>query len=401
MWNMLKRLGGIVSAALAVLLGIGGLVSIVYLAAKAGTEATTAVFSAVGLEGRVAKALGVLVGIVSLLAIPTLIVAPFKLKRHLGRRPWRRLRSALGFGYSISDLATRLELEAAKLHVFEPKYSSAFIPKRNGGTRRLLIPDAATKDLQRRILRRLLGRLKVHNAAHAYERGRSVATNAALHSRRQVVLKIDLKDFFDRTSAQRVEAYFRRIGWNRDAAALITRLVTTEGGLPQGAPTSPRLANLVNISLDRNITRTAARYNGTYTRYADDITISFPEDWPRKLLKVIHRVKFIAMGCGYEIHDGRKLGVYRQHQRQRVCGVVVNAKPALPRETRRRLRAVEHALKVGKPATMTPSQLSGWRAYERSLSLVQVSEWKTRPRRKGMYRHADEPISPKRKGAGA
>lgn len=389
MWNALKRLGGIASAAMAVLLFMGLIGGIFYLAAMAGT----ALLVAVGVTRKTANALGFIVGVAGLVAIPMMITAPVVVKRRLGRQPLRRLQSLLGLGYSVAELARRLDIDVAKLRAFQPRYSTALIPKRNGGTRRLLVPDAATKDLQRRILRRLLGRLKAHDAAHAYERGRSVATNAALHSRKQVLLKMDLKDFFDRTSAQRIEAYFRRIGWNRDAASLVTRLVTTNGGLPQGAPTSPRLANLVNISLDRNIARAAARFKGTYTRYADDITISFPEDWPRKMLKVVHRVTFIAKGCGYEVHDGRKLGVYRQHQRQRVCGVVVNAKPALPRETRRRLRAVEHALKAGRPATMTRSQLAGWRSYERSLSLMQTPEWKPRPRRKGTYRHADEPVA--------
>lgn len=397
MRNVLNRLGRIMSSALVVLLVMGAIGGIVYLAAMAGTS----VLMAVGIERKAAKALGIIVGLAGLMAIPMLIAAPFTLKRQLGRRPLHRLRSALGLGYSVSNLAKRLDLEVAELRAFQPHYSTSLIPKRNGGTRRLLIPEAATKKLQRRILRRLLSRLKAHDAAHAYERGRSVATNAALHSRKQVLLKMDLKDFFDRTSAPRIEAYFRRIGWNRDSAVLLTRLVTTNGGLPQGAPTSPRLANLVNISLDRNIARAVARFKGTYTRYADDITISFSEDWPRKLQKVVHRVKFIVMGCGYEVHDGRKLGVYRQHQCQRVCGVVVNAKPALPRETRRRLRAVEHALKVGKQATMTSSQLAGWRAYERSLSLVQTPEWKARPRRKGTYRHIDEPVSASHGQSGA
>jgi hypothetical protein len=369
-----------------VMLVIGGVTSLFFFAARA-------VLLAVGLpSGLLASIVSALAGFIGLIG---LLLFGAVAKHKLGRRPLRRIKSALGLGYGVAELAKRLDLDASTLMDFQPCYSPSFIPKRNGGTRKLLIPDAPTRDLQRRILRRLLSRLKAHEAAHAYERGRSVATNAALHSRQQVVLKMDLKDFFDRTSAQRVQAYFQRIGWNRNAAALLTRLVTTNGGLPQGAPTSPRLANLVNISLDRNIARAAARFNGTYTRYADDITISFPEDWPRKLLKVVHRVRHLAKGCGYEVHGDRKFGVYRQHQRQRVCGVVVNAKPALPREIRRKLRAVEHALRTGGPATMLSSQLSGWRAYERSLTKVTVPERVVRSRRRGTYRHLDQPVPPR------
>jgi hypothetical protein len=109
--------------------------------------------------------------------------------------------------------------------------------------------------------------------------------------------------------------------------------------------------------------------------------------------EVVHAVRRIAKGCGYEVHDGRKLGVYRQHQRQCVCGVIVNQHLALPREVKRRLRAVEHTLKTGKGASMTASQLAGWRAYEQSLARVPTPMRTLRPRRSGTYRHLDAPIA--------
>lgn len=386
--HLLKLLGRMLSALLVgglVIAFLGGLVSALSFAGAGFLMAT-------GVSKKTAEGLGLIVALSALIAVPALFLMPFMLRSRFGRRPLRGILCALGWGRGVAELAQRLDMSPRALRAFLPRYSPCLIPKRNGGTRRLLVPDAATRELQRRILRRLLARLKAHDAAHAYERGRSVATNAALHSRQQVVLKMDLKDFFDCTSDRRVQAYFRRIGWNREAAALLTRLVTTNGGLPQGAPTSPRLANLVNISLDRNIARAAARFKGTYTRYADDITISFPEDWPRKLLKTVHRVRRVCRDCGYEVHEGRKLGVFRQHQRQRVCGVVVNATPALPREMRRKLRAIEHALATGKPATMTGSQLAGWRAYAQSLAKVEVPSRLQRPRRNNTYRHVDEPI---------
>lgn len=375
---------------LLLLLGLSAFFGSIYLAALG----VATVLITLGASKTLGAVVGLLIGFV---LGPALIVGVLMLtssiRRRLGRRPWLQLRSALGLGHGVMELARRLDMDATTLRQFKPQYRKCLIPKRNGGTRALLIPDVPTKDLQRRILWRLLARLKAHPAAHAYERGLSVATNAAQHSRQQVVLKMDLKDFFGRTSAGRVETYFRRIGWNKEAAALLTRFVTTNGGLPQGAPTSPRLANLVNISLDRNIARVAARTKGTYTRYADDITISFPEDWPRKLREVVHAVRRIARGCGYQVHGGRKLGIYRQHQRQRVCGVVVNAKLSLPREVRRRLRAIEHTLKTGKVANMSASQLAGWRAYEKSLAQVATPTRTLRPRKGGTYRHVDEPVA--------
>ncbi len=284
------------------------------------------------------------------------------LRHRYGAYPWRRLRAHLGYGHGIDELARRLDRPAAELRSAAPVYRAVDIPKRRGGTRRLHVPDAATKALQRDILHRLLKRLRAHGAAHAYERGRSIATNAAQHVGRAVVLKMDVVDFFASTSAARVERYFRRIGWNREAAALLTRLTTHEGGLPQGAPTSPRLANLVNRHFDVLIDRTTRRFRGTYTRYADDLTISFPEDWPRKMRGMVQRVRKVAKAFGYRVHGKPKLGIFRAHQRQLVTGLVVNQRVALPRETRRWLRAVKHRARHGK-ATITSAQIAGWDAY--------------------------------------
>src|SRR5262249_33968570 len=155
----------------------------------------------------------------------------------------------------------------------------------------LLIPEARLKALQRTILHRLLRRLRAHPAAMGFERGQSIVHNAALHVGRKVVIKLDLVDFFPSTRAGRIERYFRRVGWNGEAAALLTRLCTHEGGLPQGAPTSPRLSNLVNWLLDSRIDRFVRRRKGSYTRYADDITISFPKDYPRRVRGAIQRVR--------------------------------------------------------------------------------------------------------------
>jgi retron-type reverse transcriptase len=291
----------------------------------------------------------------------------FWVPHRLGARPLRTLLLPLGFGMGIGVLARRLDLPPGELRAFQCRYREAFIPKRSGGMRRLLVPDDATKALQRRILRRVLGRLKAHPAAHAYERGRSVATNAAPHAGQAVVLKLDLVDFFPRTTRARIVLYFRRIGWGRGAAALLADLTTFEGGLPQGAPTSPRISNLVNGQLDRLVERHVRKRRGTYTRYADDLTISFPEDWPRYVRGTIQVVRRVAAAQGYRVHGRPKLGIWRRHQRQLVTGVVVNDAPDLPREVRRRLRAIEHRLETTGKATLTAPQLAGWRAYRAML----------------------------------
>jgi retron-type reverse transcriptase len=198
-------------------------------------------------------------------------------------------------GLDVQELARRLDRDQAKLREWKPVYREFTIPKRSGGKRRIHAPTPELKTLQRRILRRLLARLKTHPAATGFERGESFVTNARRHVGRAVVLRFDVQDFFPSTSARRVEKYFRAIGWNREAARLLSGLCTWEGALPQGAPTSPRLSNLLNYRLDARLSGLAARSEAIYTRYADDLTFSFREDrrdrigffskWSAKLCK--------------------------------------------------------------------------------------------------------------------
>ena len=121
------------------------------------------------------------------------------------------------------------------------------------------------------------------------------------------------------------------------------------------------MSNLINYRLDARIDRFVRDRHGTYTRYADDITISFPRDYPKKVRGTVQAVRRQLEAHGYQMH-GDKLRIRRQHQQQKVTGLVVNERVNLPRETRRRLRAIEHRLNSGQAATMTREQLYGWKA---------------------------------------
>ena len=332
--------------------------------------------------------LGMAVGIGGWIALFRVLGALQRFRHNLKRPGWRGLWLHLR-PLSVGELARRLALHPTALQTITPAYRIVNIPKRSGGVRRLAIPDAATKALQRKILRRILGRLQAHPAAHAYERGRSIATNAAPHVKRAVVVRCDLIDFFQQTTSERILAYFRAIGWSAAAAAILTRLTTHAGGLPQGAPTSPRLANLVNRGLDRRLTALAQRYRGSYTRYADDLTFSFPEDWPGKVRGVIQGVRRAAKTSGYRVHGRPKLRICRPHQRQQICGIMVNDGLDLPRAVRRRLRAAAHHHAVGRPATLTTQQLAGWQAYRQMIAATvpQIAVAPLRARRKGSGRH--------------
>lgn len=305
-----------------------------------------------------------LIGLILLLALVHLI---WRIRVTTSGRPWQWLRARFGWGLRPTELARRLGIDLDHLRAWQPEYRERLIPKKSGGTRRLLIPDRPLRDLQRAILRRLLTRLRAHDAACGFERGKSIVDNARPHVGRAVVIKMDIVDFFPSITARRVDGYFRRVGWNREAAALLTRLCTHEGGLPQGAPTSPRLSNLLHFGFDARLARRVARYEGTYTRYADDITISLPKDLPKRVRGLIQYTRRLAKVYGLRIHLRGKLRILRRHQQQRVTGLVVNDKLQLPRRVRRWLRAVVHRLRQGGKATLTAQQLAGWEALRRML----------------------------------
>lgn len=267
-----------------------------------------------------------------------------------------------GRGHGSAELARRLAVSEDELRAVQPQYKLFTIPKRGGGSRQLQAPAPALKLMQRRLLKRVFARLRVHPAVHGFERQRSILTNARPHVRKAVVVRIDLRDFFPSTRADRVEKYFRHIGWNRPAAALLVKLCCHDGGLPQGAPTSPRLANVVNYGMDMALQKLADNQGAVYTRYADDLTFSLALDDRAKVHALVRGAKLICAGAGYAIHHQKKLRIRRGHQRQLVTGLVVNREPNLPRATRRWLRAVRHHQRVGRPATLRGEQLAGWDA---------------------------------------
>ena len=274
---------------------------------------------------------------------------------------WRAYR---GRGLGIEELARRCGTTAQALAAHEPRYHEATLPKRGGGVRTLHIPDPATMALQRTLLRRLLAKLHADPAACGFEAGKSIVDHAAPHVGRAVVVTCDLKDFFPSVTAKSVDYYFRRIGWDAEAAALLTRLTThppSEGtpGLPQGAPTSPRLSNLLMHGVDYTLAKAAARRGFRYTRYADDLAFSSAEDDPHAVRDLVRHVERVVRRAGFRLNP-RKTRILRRHQRQMICGLVVNDRLNLPRKVRRELRAALHRRRTGRGATYTDEQLAGW-----------------------------------------
>lgn len=283
-------------------------------------------------------------------------------------RLWQKIVRWFAGGRTVADLAEWLQIEKRELYDVPRDYRVFTIPKRNGQPRAIHAPNDRLKAIQRTINRRLLRKLPTHAAATGFERGKSIVDNALPHARRAVVINIDVIEFFPSTRAERVHEMLRRCGWGHGAARLVTSLCTVDGGLPQGAPTSPKLSNLVNLSTDVQLSALAEMYDARYTRYADDITFSLPHDDKYDERSLLSEARGVLGRKGYTVHYRRKLSIRRRHQRQEVTGLVVNDRPRLSRETRRRLRAVEHRHETGKIATMTRQQLAGWRSLERMIA---------------------------------
>ena len=243
--------------------------------------------------------------------------------------------------------------------VKEAHYHFHWVKKRRGGWRLIEAPKSTLKTIQTKILRELLDRIPVHATAHGFTAGRSILTNAHPHIGQAILVKFDLANFYTTVSFARVVAIFRSLGYSREVAIWLGSLTTSavpgnlafqEQGpyallfymrrhLPQGAPTSPALANLSAYWMDVRLSGLAKSFGATYTRYADDLTISGPAEFGHGLRSVIPLVQQIVGQERFFINK-LKRKVLRSHQRQTVTGVVVNEKTNVSRVDFDRLKAI-------------------------------------------------------------
>ncbi|WP_437768507.1 reverse transcriptase family protein [Sorangium sp. So ce281] len=269
-----------------------------------------------------------------------------------------------------ADLAAALGVAVPRLRwlcfhgeaVERPHYVYFDVPKRSGGTRQLAAPHASLAAAQAWVLREILEKLPVEEPAHGFVKGRSTVTNARPHTRRDVVVNLDLSDFFPTITFPRVRGVFHRLGYSPAVATLLALLCTEpprrpveydgqrywvavgDRALPQGACTSPAISNQVARKLDRRLAGMCARAGFTYTRYADDLTFSAPPGKRGDIAMLLARVRHIVEEEGFAINPA-KGRIQRSGGRQVVTGVVVNDRPSAPREEVRRLRAILHAAK--------------------------------------------------------
>jgi hypothetical protein len=305
------------------------------------------------------------------------------------------------------DIATWLNLELPQLDWFADvdgrnvrtrderlrHYAYKWIAKRSGGFRLLEIPKSRLRALQRRLLHELIEYVPPHEAAHGFRARHSCLTSAEQHTGRQVVVRLDLQDFFVSVSALRITAIFRTLGYPEGAARVLTGLCTSQvpsavlnsrdrskydfeqprpdwpsrkrlqsPHLPQGAPTSPALANLCAFNLDLRLQAAAESLGARYTRYADDLVFSGDRQFERAAERFVTLVGRIALEEGFSINF-RKTRIMTRAARQMVNGIVVNEKANMKRAERDRLKAILHNCARHGPASQNAARLSDFRAH--------------------------------------
>lgn len=262
---------------------------------------------------------------------------------------------------SRNDLADYLSVPRSKLtHILYVKkpdsyYTSFEIPKRTGDSRTICAPSGDLKILQVKLSNMLWLYQKsiweengvVPNISHAFEKEKSIITNAKIHRNKRFVLNLDLKNFFDSFHFGRIQGYFEKnnnFKLPHDISVILAQLTCYQGRLPQGAPSSPIITNLICQPLDIHLLRVAKKYKLDYTRYADDLTFStndrhFVENQEKFLAEAIAAIK----RSGFFINE-KKTRLQFRDSRQEVTGLIVNKKLNVNHAYVRKTRAMAHQL---------------------------------------------------------
>jgi hypothetical protein len=238
-------------------------------------------------------------------------------------------------------------------------YHYRVLTKVTGEIRLIEAPKSRLKHIQRQILARILDKIPAHSAAHGFISDRSIRTFTAPHAGRRIVLKMDLRDFFPSLAAARIAAFFRTAGYPEAVSDLLAGLCTNwspeelwsglefreakdlycRPHLPQGAPTSPSLANLCFYRTDCRLAGLARSDGAVYTRYADDLAFSGDDEFARGVDRFAAHAAAIVREEGFTVNH-RKTRIMRQGVRQQLAGLVVNERPNVKRSDFDRLKAV-------------------------------------------------------------
>lgn len=279
-------------------------------------------------------------------------------------------------------------------------YTRFQIPKRKGGMRNISSPKGKMRKAQTWVLENILQKIGIHQAAVAFQTGKSIVDNAQVHLQKSVLVRIDLKDFFPSVKFLRIKGLFQSFGYNTGISTVFALICTDamrlgaklgdekffvaigERYLPQGACTSPAITNIICRKLDNRLSKLAEKMGFAYTRYADDMTFSH-SDKSAELKSLLGITKKIIAEENFEINEEKTL-VMRTHNRQSVTGIVVNnAEMRISRRDIKRYRAFLHqyslkgaeemSKKLGKNATQ---YAKGYLAFVQMVNPIQAEKFK-------------------------
>mgnify|MGYP001616692922 CR=1 FL=1 len=245
-------------------------------------------------------------------------------------------------------------------------YKRFKVPKKTGGFRLISAPMPKLKNIQYWILENILNKITPHDATHGFRKSCSIVSNAKRHLNTDVVINLDLENFFPSISYKRVKGLFRSLGYS-DSVATIFGLICTEPDieeaeldgktwfiplserhLPQGAPTSPAITNLLCRRLDKRLEKMANKRGFKYTRYADDLTFSGSGEDLKNICNILKNTESIVTHEGFTVHP-KKTRVVRASRQQEVTGVVVNEKLNVDKETLKKFRATLYQIEKDGP----------------------------------------------------
>jgi retron-type reverse transcriptase len=234
-------------------------------------------------------------------------------------------------------------------------YQHFAMQKKSGGTRLISAPMPRLKRLQYWVLDNILQPLELTEQAHGFVTGRSIVSNAQPHLAQKVVINLDLKDFFPTVTYPRIKGTFAQLGYNHEVASLLALLCSeaetqtvemdgqryylnsTSRRLPQGAPTSPALSNVICRTLDKRLQGLATKHGFAYTRYADDLT--FSGEQTDAIPALLYGTKATVTAEGFNLHPD-KTRIMKQGSKQEVTGIVVNQHLSLDNKKLKQFRAL-------------------------------------------------------------
>lgn len=222
-----------------------------------------------------------------------------------------------------------------QLHRIKLDYYSEFIIRGKKGKERLICaPSRSLKSRQRWILDNILYKINVSSCCEGFIKKHSTLTNAKKHVGYGQILNMDISDFFPSITEAQIENVFFKAGYTHEVSAVLAKICCHEEKLPQGAPTSPYLANIVCLELDDELMQYSKNHGIMYSRYADDMTFSGNTD----MEKHVTELEEIIRKNGFHVNE-RKTHIYKGNQRKLVTGLIVKDDGlSVPRNFKRKLK---------------------------------------------------------------